>query len=639
MKKAYSLFHINTSFSSIERKNLKEVIYKCYWPLLKLVEKNDFKISIEATGKSLMDINSLEPLWILKLKELIFLEKCEFIGSGYSQIIAPSVPFELNIKNIIYGNEIYKKLLNFKPQIALINEQAFSNSLIQIYKKFFKAIVIDHLNHPKCESDNQEPQILIDNFGNKIPVIWSNSISFQRFQRYIFGDINQDDYATYLKNYNKKFFCLYSSDAEIFNYRPRGSKSERPLYSGEWIKIDSIYKFFQKSSNFKLISFKDLLNEINKKKKINMTSIVNPTIVKKQKKYNINRWLLAGRNNIRLNTLCMNAYNSIKQKKNSKKDFMKLCELWGSDFRTFATDNKIRYFYRNVKKLINNKKIKKNKFFFNSKNKLVNKSQKISEDKNYIYHSNSKYSIILNKKKGLTIDGFYNYPNGSKKLFGTIKQGIINSSLFESDFFSTHFTILNKSSLKRYSGLSENKIRLFSQKNCLIFRTIEKVGKNCICKKEIVLNNKKPEIIINYKFKDLISSYTRLNFITFDPINFYRKKIFVRSHLGGKISEKFELADKSFNHGSFVENVGSLVTTNNSIPASDGIIIIGDDKKEIKFEVDQNLSCLVPFIEYEKKKGSFLLRLYFSAKESDETNSEIFMKNLSASIKINIQNK
>ena len=213
---------------------------------MKLVEKNDFKISIEATGKSLMDINSLEPLWILKLKELIFLEKCEFIGSGYSQIIAPSVPFELNIKNIIYGNEIYKKLLNFKPQIALINEQAFSNSLIQIYKKFFKAIVIDHLNHPKCESDNQEPQILIDNFGNKIPVIWSNSISFQRFQRYIFGDINQDDYATYLKNYNKKFFCLYSSDAEIFNYRPRGSKSERPLYSGEWIKIDSIYKFFQK---------------------------------------------------------------------------------------------------------------------------------------------------------------------------------------------------------------------------------------------------------------------------------------------------------------------------------------------------------------------------------------------------------
>ena len=79
--------------------------------------------------------------------------------------------------------------------------------------------------------------------------------------------------------------------------------------------------------------------------------------------------------------------------------------------------------------------------------------------------------------------------------------------------------------------------------------------------------------------------------------------------------QKFELADKSFNHGSFVENVGSLVTTNNSIPASDGIIIIGDDKKEIKFEVDQNLSCLVPFIEYEKKKDLFYYDCIFQPKK------------------------
>jgi len=51
MKKAYSLFHINTSFSSIERKKLKDVIYKCYWPLLKLVEKDDFKKYRETEGK------------------------------------------------------------------------------------------------------------------------------------------------------------------------------------------------------------------------------------------------------------------------------------------------------------------------------------------------------------------------------------------------------------------------------------------------------------------------------------------------------------------------------------------------------------------------------------------------------------
>ena len=96
MKNIYSLFHINTSFSSIEKKDLKKVIKRCYWPLLNLVEKNNFKISIEANGKSLSDINSLDPEWIRRLKKLIHLKRCEFIGSGYSQIIAPSVPFEIN---------------------------------------------------------------------------------------------------------------------------------------------------------------------------------------------------------------------------------------------------------------------------------------------------------------------------------------------------------------------------------------------------------------------------------------------------------------------------------------------------------------------------------------------------------------
>ena len=70
MKKTYSLFHINTSFSSIDRRNLRNVISKCYWPLLDLVEYNNYKISIEASGKSILDINNIDPQWVKKLKSL-----------------------------------------------------------------------------------------------------------------------------------------------------------------------------------------------------------------------------------------------------------------------------------------------------------------------------------------------------------------------------------------------------------------------------------------------------------------------------------------------------------------------------------------------------------------------------------------
>ena len=639
MKKTYSLFHINTSFSSIDHKNLRNVISKCYWPLLDLVEYNNYKISIEASGKSILDINNIDPQWIKKLKNLIRDKKCEFIGSGYSQIISPSIPYKINYKNLVYGNEIYKKFLNYRPQIALINEQAFSNSLIRIYKKFFKAIIIDHLNHPYFESDNQEPQILTDDCNNKISVIWSNSISFQRFQRYIFGDIKFEDYLEYFNNYKKIFFCLYSSDVEIFDFRPKGSKSERPLSNGEWIKIRNLYEYLIQNKKVNFIFFRDVLKKINKKNIINVTSIVNPTIVKKQKKYNINRWLVAGKNNLELNTLCFNAYNSIKNQKKSKKNLIRLCELWGSDFRTFSTISKIRYFHKNIRKLINYKKIKNENSFFEMKNLLKKKLNNLVEDNNYISFKNSIYSIKINKKKGLTIDSFMDYSIGKQKLFGTIKQGTFKKSLFENDFFSTHYTILDKSTLKRYSGLHQNKVKIYSIKNQICFRSSQKIKKKCICHKEIILNTKKSELIINYKIKNLSSIYTRLNFITFDPTCFNKQNFFISSYLGDKIPEIFNLTDKKFNHGSFVENVGSLVTSNNSIPSSEGKIIIGDDEKQLHFKIDQNLSSLVPFIEYEKKSKSHLLRLYFSAKESDEISSDGYFKQLKASIKINVKNK
>ena len=67
----YSLYHINTSFSSIEKKNLKNVINSCYWPLLKLAEKNSFKICVEASALSLIEIKKIDDAWIKMLKQLI----------------------------------------------------------------------------------------------------------------------------------------------------------------------------------------------------------------------------------------------------------------------------------------------------------------------------------------------------------------------------------------------------------------------------------------------------------------------------------------------------------------------------------------------------------------------------------------
>ena len=76
-----------------------------------------------------------------KLSRLINSKNCEFIGSGYCQIISPSVPKEISEKNLELGNEVYSKLLKIKPDLGLVGEQVFQNLwsifIKNISKQFF----------------------------------------------------------------------------------------------------------------------------------------------------------------------------------------------------------------------------------------------------------------------------------------------------------------------------------------------------------------------------------------------------------------------------------------------------------------------------------------------------------------------
>ena len=122
----YQIFHLNLAYSSIPEKDLPTVIKDCYWPLLNLIEDLDVKIGIEASGYTLEKIKEIDPSWIRELKSLIKTKNCEFIGSGYAQIIGPLVPAKVNEQNLSIGNKVYKDILEIKPEIAYINEQVYS---------------------------------------------------------------------------------------------------------------------------------------------------------------------------------------------------------------------------------------------------------------------------------------------------------------------------------------------------------------------------------------------------------------------------------------------------------------------------------------------------------------------------------
>ena len=199
----FSIFHINTRFSSIEKEDLKKVVQYCYEPLIELASDRKNKITIEASALSLLDINKLSKNLINKLKFLIHEERCNFVGSGYAQIIGPLNPFKVNYYNINFGNKIYHKLLNFTPNIAYINEQAYSKSLIPAYlKNNYKTIISEWNNSTassivKFKKFEFLPVVTSDDYANKINIIWNNSVAFQKFQKYIHDEIDYKEYLNY----------------------------------------------------------------------------------------------------------------------------------------------------------------------------------------------------------------------------------------------------------------------------------------------------------------------------------------------------------------------------------------------------------------------------------------------------------
>ncbi len=195
----FALFHLNLAFSSIEEERRGDVIARCYWPLLDLAQAHG-PIGLEITGFTLEEIAKRDPEWIGRARALMAKGRIELIGSGYAQIIGPLVPARVSEANLRIGNELYRKLLGAMPSLALINEQAYSAGLIGLYLDAgYRAILMDWDNpgaeHPEWSAETRYlPQRAVGSDGRSIGLLWTNTVAFQKLQRFAHGDIALEAY-------------------------------------------------------------------------------------------------------------------------------------------------------------------------------------------------------------------------------------------------------------------------------------------------------------------------------------------------------------------------------------------------------------------------------------------------------------
>ncbi len=636
-------------FSSIEENLRKKVIINCYWPLLKLAKYNDVKIGIEATGNTLEIINNLDSSWIKELKKLIGQGRIYFIGSGYSQLIAPLVPGEVNKKNLILGDLIYQDILNFKPKIALLNEQAFSSSLIKIYsEQGYEALIMEWNNcfHANKYWDS-DFQYYVQNATNtlkeyKTKVIWNNSISFQKFQRYVHGENNITEHINYLKshiNNQLRSFPLYGNDAEVFDFRPGRFNTESSIMDeGEWIRIDKLIKSISNNHNFKWISLHELLEYEDSLENIPLVlEDINQIIpVKKQRKYNINRWAVTGKDDFRINAKCHKIYENLKNSSlnNDLNNWKELCYLWSSDFRTHITKKRWEEYQKrllimdNKCSFISNLKNKENNCV---KHKTTNNKDLIyKQDRKFLYAEFNDYKIIFNLNKGLAIESYTNKLISNFPIFGTLPHGYFEDITWLADWFSGHLTFYSPGQnqitdlLIVKPDINEDE-KIFSISG-IIETKIGKIYKTWeIDKFDNSLNLKYK---LDWPSPDLGS--LRIHPITFFPNLIEHKNLSIKVSNGGFSKEQFFIGENLADHGG---SVSSLVSSNQGLGLTDGEIVFFDKNLELKISFDRKDSPFIGMLTNKKINDKLFTRLSLSSQEIDDTSKKKFIE-LKCKIKI-----
>lgn len=627
MLNIYGFFHLNIAFSSIDEDRHEELLRQCYWPLLNFVEKSCPAFGIELTGVTAEYINQLDPAWIEKLRGMWAEGQVDVIGAGYAQIIGPLAPPEVVSRNLELGNQILNDLLSMQPKIALINEQAFSSGLLPHYRRNdYEAIIMEWNNPSSGRTDwNDEwkyhPQIAIDDYGNEIKVIWNGTLAFQKFQRYVHGDITLDEYIAYVEshiNEHQRNFPIYGSDVEIFNFRPRRFATESSLSDEtEWERMSELMKVLSCKDYVNFIKPSQLLvqteNE-NTNKRLNLTTAVQPIAVKKQPKYNITRWGVSGRDDFDINTRCRRLYEILSMDEAATEaDWKKLCYFWGSDFRTHITETRWAAFQKELAA-------------FEEKWPLEKSDPKIQglpvcdfnvqRQGHYLSIEGERLSVVLNCRKGLAIETFADREYWSQPLIGTIKHGDIPDINWAHDMFSGHlsYELAGRQKVTDIYAVDpkiergDGDVRVTGS-----FETpLGKIAKT------VTIDVANAIVNLHYKlaFEEHSFGSLRCGYITLFPSAFDEETLRYQTHLGGTELESFNFSDMDFNHG---RSVSALISSTNAITASEGFIAVGDADKKLILSFDPAQNAFLALMQSQKVKEYRLVRLCLTAQEMDET--------------------
>ena len=661
MLQLYNFFHLNLAYSAIPEEDRPRVIERCYWPLMRLARDRNLPFGIELSGYTLEAIAAIDPSLVQELASLVKDGPCELIGCGYAQVIGPLVPPEVTAANLRIGHAVYQSILGVIPQLALLNEQAFSSGIVPLYREAgYEAIIMEWNNpgreHPYWDLEGRYlPQRALGSQGSEIDLVWNDSIAFQKFQRYAHGELTLEELINYVLSYqasSPRAFPLYGNDVEIFDFRPGRYMTEASIQKeGEWNRIGAFYAALQKLPEMRFIRPSEVIklrDQLGAGQLLDLTSAASPIPVKKQDKYNVVRWAVTGRDDLRINTICRQIHAAMQNTSAvSDQDLKELCYLWSSDFRTHITEKRWLAYQQRLEKFAkrwcqggvgkpvahsNGRSVS----FSSSNSKTSESSLEINRQGRFLEVRGERIELRLNCFRGLALDAFTDKAFGPNPVCGTLHHGYFDDIGWGADYFSGHL-VFESPGLAKITDLNEVKPGVHEVEDGLSIKasiptplgTIEK----CWTIDDV---NGRLRLTQRFDFLEPLLGSLRLGHITLLHDAFDIRSLCFSTHNGGFDLESFRLDGCDVNHG---RPVSFLVSANQAIAMTEGIVELGDHGRRVVLECDMTKASLIGLMTHQNVKGKLFTRLAFSARELDDTSKAAKMQKFCFDLSISVQDR
>lgn len=143
-KKIIFMPHANIQYSQLPPEKRQWVMKNCYEKLFDVVEKNNFKIAFEASGKTIEEMNNQAPEVLKKLAALIKSGNVEPVSSPYIHFMPANIPEEVVTHSLIHSLDVWEKFTGVRPTIGWNPECGWASHIPECYQKAgIKTLIMD----------------------------------------------------------------------------------------------------------------------------------------------------------------------------------------------------------------------------------------------------------------------------------------------------------------------------------------------------------------------------------------------------------------------------------------------------------------------------------------------------------------